>query len=393
VGADKILLFSRSGILLAKEPFGELVMLTPDGMHLLSAYSSTLFFFERNAGTDKTNFSYKKKWDYTLPASIHSIDISDNGYTIVASTQNSGTHILSSAGTVTGSDKTYSALVRVASNGGKILGVSATGLFKYSKTGDVTRYGNVSIGSEPDVMEITSTGATVIFNNDQRVLAYNTGNGVQRWSSLATGDVTSLAMTPTGSKILVGTENGHVDLFDGQGNLAWSYSSNPENKSGIMVDSVALSNDGKIAVGGTYDGKIVALNSAGREIWSGQVNDHIHYIAISADGSLVVATGEETVYAFSPFATSSLVPRTTVTGTTAAALKSVTAVPASTVTQNPVPEKTGTQNPEMIMSPTRTVTPLPTTYSVIRTATPSAVPAIIPLSALLAALLLVLRRR
>ena len=117
------------------------------------------------------------------------------------------------AGKVTGSDKTYSSLVRVASNGGKILGVSATGLFQYSKTGEVTRYGNISIGSEPDVMEITSTGTTVVFNNDQRLLGYNTQNGVRRWNPLATGDVTSLAMTGSGSKILVGTENGHVDLF------------------------------------------------------------------------------------------------------------------------------------------------------------------------------------
>ena len=83
-----------------------------------------------------------------------------------------------------------------------------------------------------------------------------------------------------------------------------------------MVEGVALSNDGKIAVAGTYDGKIVALDSAGKQMWTYQTHDRIYHIAMSGDGSLIIATGEETVYAFSPSAASSPVSRTTVPGTT-----------------------------------------------------------------------------
>ena len=393
VGADKIWLFSRSGEFLSKEPFGDHVVLTPNGLHLLSSYASTLYFFERNVSADKANFSFRKKWEYNLPTGVRSIDISEDGNTLVASSQASGTYVFSSLGKLTGSKERYSALVRVASNGGKILGVSVAGLFQYSKTGEVTQYKDISIGSEPDVLEITSMGTTAVFNDDQRVVAVNTLDGTQRWKTRATGDVTALAMTPSGSGILVGTDNGDIDFFNSKGNLSWSYSTNPAGKPAAGIQDVALSNDGTIDVAGTYNGKIVALNAKGEAIWSAQTNDRIHHIAMSADGSLVVAAGEETVYAFSPSAISSPATRTTVPGTTPATGKSATTVPGNTVIQNPVPEKTVTMNPEIIVSPIRTITSVPTTYSIIRTPTQSPVPAIIPLAGLLGAALLVLRRR
>ena len=80
VGAEKIWLFSKNGELLAKEPYGEQVLFTPDGVHLLSSYGSTLYFFERNA----TKSSFQKKWDYELPGRVRSIDMSDDGKIIAA---------------------------------------------------------------------------------------------------------------------------------------------------------------------------------------------------------------------------------------------------------------------------------------------------------------------
>jgi hypothetical protein len=49
VGAEKVLLLSKNGELLANEPFGYQVKMTPDGKHLLSAYGPTVYFFERNS--------------------------------------------------------------------------------------------------------------------------------------------------------------------------------------------------------------------------------------------------------------------------------------------------------------------------------------------------------
>ena len=119
-------------------------------------------------------------------------------------------------------------------------------------------------------MEMTSTGSTVFYNDAQRLVSVNvaTTDGAERWKTRATADITSLAMTPAGTKILVGTQNGNVDLFNDTGILLWSYPSNPSGNPNAWVTGVALSTDGKIAAAGTYDGKIVALDSAGKELWS-----------------------------------------------------------------------------------------------------------------------------
>ena len=44
---DMAVLKKKSGELLAKEPFGEQVFFTTDGVHLLSSYGSSLIIFSR----------------------------------------------------------------------------------------------------------------------------------------------------------------------------------------------------------------------------------------------------------------------------------------------------------------------------------------------------------
>ncbi len=298
--------FQRTGNSSQRNPIGEQVLFTPNGVHLLSSYGSTLYFFERNA----TKSSFQKKWEYEVPGRVRSIDMSDDGKIIAASLGAEGTYIFSSSGKMTGSNANFAAIVRITPDGKKMVGASSGGFYRYSTTGSRSPYKNISLGSLPDVMEMTSSGSTVFYNDAQRLVSVNIANtdGAERWKTRATADITSLAMTPAGTKILVGTQNGNVDLYNDTGILVWSSPSNPTGNPNAWVTGVALSTDGKIAAAGTYDGKIVALDSAGRELWSNQTRDHIGHIAMSSDGSLVIATGDETVYAFS----SSVQPLTTV---------------------------------------------------------------------------------
>jgi outer membrane protein assembly factor BamB len=189
-------------------------------------------------------------------------------------------------------------------------------------------------------------------------------------------------MTPDGSKLLVGTDKGTVDLVTSTGNRSWSYNSNPENKPGSMVRGVALSNDGKVAVAGTVDGKIIGLDSSGRELWSNQTKDQITFVAINGDGSFVIATGSEKVYAFSPSQQSLPPVQTPSPESTSLPQKSVTTTPKSV-----------TQNTDNAGSATREITPVPTTYSVIRTSKQSPVCAIIPFMGIIVALLLMGKKR
>ena len=381
VGAEKIWLFSKNGELLAKEPYGEEVLFTPDGVHLLSSYASTLYFFERNASIS----SFQKKWDYELPGLVQSIDMSDDGNVIAAAAGAGGTYVFSGSGKMTGGNKIYSALVRVSPDGQSIMGASMLGLYRLSSKGKETWYSNISMDSEPDVMELTGTGATVVYNNAQRLVSVNaaSGDGAERWKTRATAGVTALTMIPSGTKILVGTQDGNINLFDDKGNLSWGYATSPAGTTGTMVREVALSSDGKIVAAGTYEGKVVVLDAAGKELWSNQTRDHINHIAMSADGSLVIATGDETVYAFS----SSVQPLTTVRS------PQVTPTLVQQKNATTVPKTTATQKPAITDSATRPITSEPTPYSVIRTATQSPGSEIIPLLGMIITVLFIIRRR
>jgi WD40 repeat protein len=380
VGAEKIWLFSRNGELLAKEPYGNQVLSTPDGVHLLTAYGSTLYFFERNA----TKSSFQKKWEYELPGRIRSIDMSDDSNIIAAALGAEGTYIFSSSGKMTGTNSNHSAIIRVYPYGQTIVGASTLGFYRYSPTGIRYLYQNISIGSQPDVMEIVGTGGTVVYNDAQRLVSVTiaTADGAEQWKTRATADITSLAVASTGTRILVGTQNGNLDVFNDTGFLVWSYPTNPTGNPSAWVTGVALSSDGKIAVAGTYDGKIVALDSSGRELWSNVTKDHINHIAMSSDGSLVVATGDETVYAFSLSARPLSTARSLQVTASPVQQKNVTTILVTTATQKPVITDSGT----------RTITSEPTPYSVIRTATQSPVSEIIPFLGVVVAVLLIIRR-
>jgi len=382
VGGGKIWLFSNKGTLLTKEPYGDQVIFIPDGSSLVSSHGSILYLFKRKLSPEGSESQLQKIWETSLPAPVRSIDISDDGKTIVASVNGAGTYIYASTGKMIGGDERYNALIRISSTGGRIVGVSQGVLCLYSRAGKCLKFEDGVVGAQPDFMELTSTGSIAVFNDDQKVRSVFLNNKTLRWTKRATGDVTSLAMTPSGSGILAGTDNGNVCLFDESGNLSWSYASNPGNKQGAGITCVAISKDGTVAAGGSYDGKIFALNSKGEEIWSNQTKDNIHHVAMSGDGSLVVATGESMVYAFSQYVQSTPSVQSTESIKTPMNLQYVTTVPEKDISKPVTPEPT-----------TRAITVLPTEYSVIRTSTQSPLSGIIPLGGILVALLIVMRRR
>jgi WD40 repeat protein len=378
VGGGKIWLFSRDGTLLAKEPFGDQVIFTPDGSSLVSSYSDTIYQFTRKSQLKGSESPIQKVWDTTLPGPVHSIDVTDDGKTIVAALNEGGTYIYDSTGNMLGGEKIYTPIIRISSNGMEIVGVSDGVLCLFNLNVECSESDVGIVGKIPDLMELTDSGSIAVFNDGPRVRSVYLNNKTLRWSKRANGDITSLTITPSGSSILTGTANGNINLFDQYGNISWSYSSNPDNKQAAEISCVALSKEGTVAAAGSKDGKIFALNSTGSVIWMNQTKDHIDHIAMSADGSLVVATGENTVYAFSTSVQPSLKVRTTVKQATFVQSQSVTYYPATSSTKKPT---------------TREITVMPSEYSIIRTSTQSPLSGIIPIVGLLTALLVAARRQ
>jgi hypothetical protein len=385
VAGGMVWLFARNGTLLAKEPFGEQVIFTPDGPYLLSSYSDTLYLYKRGNPLNGSESPLQKMWDISLPATVGSIDISDDGKTIAASLIDAGTYVYNTSGILVGGSESFNAVVRTSStNIEVIVGVSPGVLSSCSRSLIYCSNSEEGVvGVLPDFMEITRDGTIAVLGDGNTVRSVSLSNKSLRWVKSIGGDVTSFAMTPSGTGIVVGTESGNISFFNQYGNRVWNYASDPVNRQAAGgINAVALSKEGTVAAAGSHDGKIFALNSKGEVIWSNQTKDHIHHIAMSTDGSLVVATGDNTVYAFSTSKQSTPAVRATINSATPAQSQSVTSLPANSSTQKPVTR----------VDTSREITAVPTVYSVIRT-TQSSLSGIISLAGLLIALLMAMSRR
>jgi hypothetical protein len=297
VAAEKIWFFSKNGTLISKEPYGDKLAMTPDGSAMVSSYSSILYLFRKDPGKKQGPMS--EVWETQLDHNVISLVIADDGDTIALTMEGSGLMIYSADGSVSGSNESYFPLVKISGDGRYIEGISHQGLTTYANNGEYVDDYDLSIVSQPKTMALSSGGDICVFNDDQNVRSVLTSNGSTNWKARSTGDVTSLAMTPGGLDVIVGTDNGHIDKFNETGIRIWSYDTIPLTKNYAAVPSVAVSDDGEYIAAGTLGGQILLLNSQGELLWSSnQTHDHIHHVVISANGAFILATGEETVYAF-----------------------------------------------------------------------------------------------
>jgi WD40 repeat protein len=173
-------------------------------------------------------------------------------------------------------------------------------------------------------------------------------------------------MAPGGSLIVAGTETGNIAGLGSNGNLLWSYASNPENRQAAGITCSAVSDKGSVIAAGTADGKVLFLDSKGELKGSSVVHEYIRHIAMSTDGSVVVATSDDRVYAFAPGSQ----PRPTQSPSLTVTVMKTTTIPSPTESPASI----------LIIQPaiTSIMTEVPTTYSVIHTATQSP-PALITL--------------
>jgi WD40 repeat protein len=362
-GAGKVLFFSKNGTLLDKEPFGSDVVMTDDGRYTVSAYSTTVYLFRNSLPSGSTGSpGATKTGEYTVPEQVSSVGVSHDAGIIAGQTV--GKHLFTintKTGIVDGNTKRTDAVL-IISPGGRIVGITQDALHYYSYNGALSRTVDLTTNSAPHTLLVATNGNSAVFNDGQAIRRVNANNGTELWKQQVTGFVSALAMTPTGSLIVAGTEAGTIAALDSGGNLSWTYASNTDNRQSSGITCVSVSDKGTIISAGTVDGKILFLNAQGNLTGSSSAREYIRHLAMSADGSVVVAAGDSRLYAFFPGAsppvpTPSLSPGVTLPKTS----------PAVTTGSTPLPGQA---------TPTAAATGLPTTYSVIRTATqsPPAIP-------------------
>jgi hypothetical protein len=378
VGAGRVLFFSQNGTLVAQEPYGNDVRMTADGKYTASVYSTTVYYFANPVPSGSAEQqTVTKLWDKDLSVQISSLEMNRAGSLIAGLTAAKNLYVLDTRNRIAGGNtEFFDSVIKIS--GGGIIGISLETIHTYSSSGDLSQTEDIVTSSFPRFLVLPSDNSAV-FNDGQIIRSVNIYNGTERWKLPLSGAVSSLSMASGGSLIVAGTETGNIAGFDKNGNLSWSYASNPENQQLAGITCSAVSDRGTAIAAGTADGKILFLDSHGGLTGSYNAHEYIRHIATSADGAVVVATSDERVYAFGP-----------------GSLSLITLAPSRTVTsvQNtPVVPPAQTAVPTSGSVTSIKATTIPTTSSVTRTPTRSPVSPLAPVLGMLGAVFVFWRRR
>lgn len=146
-----------------------------------------------------------------------------------------------------------------------------------------------------DLVEIVSDGSSFITVTNNRVRQY-TGNGDLKWErALPGGNALAFGCSRDGSIIVIGRDDNTVKVLDQSGTLLWTASAEH------WITSIAVSGDGNTIAAGSMDKTLTIYNRAGTKIGSFTAANPIkaHSVAVSDDGSLIVAVDASAVYGFS----------------------------------------------------------------------------------------------
>jgi|WetSurMetagenome_2_1015567.scaffolds.fasta_scaffold20651_2 WD40 repeat protein len=395
-GAGKVLLLSRNGTVLAKEPFGEIITQSRDGSTIISGYSSvvstTVYLFKKITDING-NPSLQKQWEATQPNRVSSFAVSEMGDDVAFTNGGTGIYVYDGKnGDRTGYSDEYSSLIAMSAKGNIIAGISTDqGMKVYTSRGGLYQKYDITLAGQPKSFLMNDEGQVVVFDAGPQIIAFNVSNGSEIWKKRSSGDVNMLAMTPPGNLIAAGTENGAIELYDANGTLKWQYNTTSGEGSGHAIKAVALTREGSKIVAGSVDGNIFFLDSAGNLLWTYNTgNAPILKVAIAADGSLAASASENTIYSFD----------TRQQGTSLGGAVTSSTLPSRTfpsgISSTTIPDTSDT--PDLIRTTPRsaapdTLTVTQTEYSVIRKATQSPLEGMTAIAALAVVLFLFVARK
>jgi WD40 repeat protein len=135
---------------------------------------------------------------------------------------------------------------------------------------------------------VPDDGSVIIFSPPWAKKMYGVNlNGNWKWVTPIDGYPQSIAISPNGNYILVGTDNSTASLISSEGKILWV------KQAFEPVTSVALSFDGSYIAYGGRDNIVNFLKSDGSFLWKKDLFSQIDAIAVTNDGSYIVAGTED----------------------------------------------------------------------------------------------------
>ena len=147
----------------------------------------------------------------------------------------------------------------------------------------------------PSAVAISGDGTGIVAVNGNHVRMYH-GGGALLWNqAFPGGNIISLAYSEDGSTIVAGRDDGSVLAIGRNGSLLW------QGTAGAWTTSVAVSDNGSTVATGSIDNQLHVYDGRGTLLGEAVTKNAIksQSVAVSGDGSLIVAVDSAGVYGFS----------------------------------------------------------------------------------------------
>jgi WD40 repeat protein len=282
-GGGQLIAISRDGTKLWSGWSGTTLGLSRDGRYIVTFQGQTVRLFARQ-GT--------MLWDQPLGNGVADVSISPDAQIIAAG---GGNTVQSWYNSGAGLGKNVTETVhhiRLSPVKDQVIVTTAKALRSFNVSFVPNWYDDTI---SPGIVEISGDGTGIVIPNGNHVRMYH-GSGTLLWDrSFPGGNIISLAYSDDGSTIVAGRDDTTFLVFDRDGTLLVT------GHAGAWVTSVGVSDDGSTIATGSIDNQVRIFNRQGEQLLAYQTKSPIRSrsVAVSGDGSLIVAVDLSNVYGFS----------------------------------------------------------------------------------------------
>jgi WD40 repeat protein len=274
VGADRTYLFDGNGTRLFENYPGTIVQISSDGQVISSTVPYGIAVYLQNG---------KILWENDIRTDLEGLSMTSDGAYVatlgsgkIIRYNNTGVPI-SDIGGVTDA---YS--LTLTADGDAVFVGRKNLIDYYDRKGDLS-WNYIVPGSVRTLALSASNGRIAAVADNAVLLLSRHGYLFWKYTTPGPANLLDVAITANASAVVAGGQNNAVYLFNGTGNLSWSY------PVGDWIRSVDISATGEYIVAGSIDKTIYAFNRDGVLLWSYKTDGWIDCVAISSDGQTIVA--------------------------------------------------------------------------------------------------------
>jgi len=282
-GGTQLIEISPNGTNLWSGGSGTTVGMSQDGQYIVASLGQNVQLYNRQG---------IMLWDNSLGEIVTDISISPDAAVIVAG---GGKYVQSwyNSGAGLGWNQTETVHdIKISPVKDQIIVATAYALRSFNLSYVPNWYDNTI---SPGIIALSGDGTGIVVPNGNHIRMYH-GSGTLLWDrSFPGGNIISLAYSWDGSTIVAGRDDGTVLVVDRDGNLLFT------GKAGVWATSVGVSDDGSTIATGSIDNLICIFDRQGTLLGSYKTQDPIKSgsVAVSGNGSLIVAVDLSDVYGFS----------------------------------------------------------------------------------------------